>query len=139
MIEQKKMFPVAATVPNIVLPDSAGNLLSLAAMNSDKVLLLFYSSSCPHCQAMIPRLAEIYKSRHTFGVMAVSLDSSRSVWIDFIRTNHLTWINVNDPKGWSGAAASDLLIYATPTMILVDKDKKILAKPLTIDELVKWL
>ena len=139
MAEQKKTFPVGATVPNIVLPDTGGNLVSLAALNAQKVLILFYSSSCPHCQAMIPRLAEIYHSRTTFRVMAVSLDSSRSEWRNFVRANNLTWINVNDQKGWSGAVASDYLIYATPTMVLVDRDKKILAKPLTIDELVKWL
>jgi thiol-disulfide isomerase/thioredoxin len=139
MIKQKKVLPIGATVPNIVLPDTSGDITSLAKIGAEKILILFYSSSCPHCQATIPKLAEIYKSRNTFRVIAISLDSNRSDWISFIRTNKLNWINLNDPRGWSGIAASDYLIYATPTMILVDKGKKILAKPLTIDELVKCL
>jgi hypothetical protein len=44
---------------------------------------------------------------------------------------------VNDPKGWGGRVASDYYIYATPTMISVDKERKIIAKPLTIEELQK--
>ena len=139
MIKQKKVFPIGAIVPNIVLPDTSGDITSLMKIDAEKILILFYSSSCPHCQAMIPKLAELYKSRNTFRVMAISLDSSRNDWISFIRTNKLDWTNLNDPEGWSGNVASDYLIYATPTMILVDKDKKILAKPLTIDELVKLL
>lgn len=139
MIKQKKVLPIGANVPNIVLPDTSGDITSLLKIDAEKILILFYSSSCPHCQATIPRLAEIYKSRNTFRVIAISLDSNRSDWVSFIRTNKLNWINLNDPGGWSGNVASDYLIYATPTMILIDKDKKILAKPLTIDELLKSL
>lgn len=137
MIEQKKRLPVGAAVPDIVLPDSSGNAISLLGMNADKILILFYSSSCPHCQAMIPRLAEQYKN--TLSVFAVSLDSSRTDWLNFIRTHKLNWVNVNDPLGWEGKTASDYSVYATPTMILVDKDKKVISKPLTIDELKKSL
>ncbi len=139
IIKQKKVLPIGAAVPNILLPDTSGDIISLMKIDAEKILILFYSSSCPHCQAMIPRLAEIYRAKNTFRVMAVSLDSNRNDWIGFIRTNNLDWMNLNDPGGWSGNAASDYLVYATPTMILIDKEKKILAKPLTIDELVKLL
>ena len=139
MIKQKKALPIGATVPNIVLPDTSGDVTSLMKIDAEKVLILFYSSSCPHCQAMVPKLAEICKGRNTFCVMAISLDSNRNDWINFIQTNRLNWTNLNDPRGWAGSAASDYLVYATPTMILIDKGKKILAKPLTIDELLKVL
>ena len=139
MIEQKKLLPVGITAPGILLPDTCGIPASLESINADKTLLLFYSTSCPHCQAIIPRLAEIYEARKSFQVIAVSLDTSRAEWIRFVGANKLPWINVADPKGWSGNVASDYYIYATPTMVLLDKDKKILAKPLTIEDLLKLL
>ena len=108
-------------------------------MKADKTLILFYSSSCPHCQTLIAYLAELSKNMNTLKVFAISLDTSRSDWTSFIRNNNLNWINVNDLKGWSGSAASDYFIYATPTMFLVDKDKKILAKPVTVEELMREL
>ena len=137
MIDQKKKLPVGAAVPSIVLPDSSGNATSLMGMSSEKTLILFYSSACPHCQTMIPQLTTKYGASLT--VYAISLDSSRTEWLNFIRVNKLAWINVNDTKGWSGTAATDYSVYATPTMILVDKDKKVIAKPLTLDELAMWL
>ena len=68
-------------------------------------------------------------------VFAVSIDTVRKDWIDFIRTNKLSWINVSDLKGWDGKAAKDYYVYATPTMFLVDKNKKIIGKPLTVEDL----
>ena len=53
-----------------------------------------------------------------------------------INSNRMNWINVSDLKGWNGIAVKDYFIYATPTMFLVDKQKKIIKKPLTIEELI---
>ena len=49
------------------------------------------------------------------------------------------WMNVCDLKGWDGKAATDYFIYATPTMFLVDKNRKLIAMPKTIEELKKIL
>jgi hypothetical protein len=38
---------------------------------------------------------------------------------------------------WSGKAASDYYLYATPTMKLIDKEIKILSMPLTVEELMR--
>jgi peroxiredoxin len=108
-------------------------------MNAGKILILFYSVDCPHCQSMIPRLSDYLQSQKdkNIEVLAVSLDTDRNAWLNFIRNNKLTWINVNDPSGWGGATAADYYIYATPTMFLIDKDRKIISKPITIEELQK--
>jgi hypothetical protein len=38
-----------------------------------------------------------------------------------------------------GTTASNYFIYATPTMILLDKERRIISKPATIEELTKLL
>ncbi len=141
MIEQKKMLPIGGTVPDFNLPDTSGKKISLMKMNAGKILILFYSVDCPHCQSMIPRLADYLQSQKdtSIEVLAVSLDTERNEWLNFIRNHKLTWTNVNDPNGWRGAVASDYYIYATPTIFLIDKDKKIISKPITIEELQKAL
>jgi peroxiredoxin len=137
MIEQKKKLAVGSVAPNIMLRDTSGGMISLQSVKSAKSLIVFYSTSCPHCQSMIPKLAQlqIAKSSKELAILAVSLDSSRADWTKFIRKHSLGWMNVNDPKGWDGSAASDYFIYATPTLILLDKDKRIIATPTTIEEL----
>ena len=138
MIDQKKRLPIGAFAPNITLPDSSGRAVSLDDMQTEKVLILFFSSSCPHCQTMVPALCALYSQLRTQGVvvLAISLDDSRDNWLRFLRTNKVAWINVYEKGGWSGKAALDYYVYATPTMILVDKQRKIVSKPLSIDELL---
>jgi thiol-disulfide isomerase/thioredoxin len=141
MIDQKKKLPIGAFVPNITLPDTSGHAVSLREMKAEKILIVFYSTSCPYCQTMIPKLSAIAKGRDKgrLSVLAVSLDNSVSDWQSLIRTHKLAWTNVNDRAGWSGKSASDYFIYATPTLIVLNKEKKIIAKPLTIEELQKVL
>ena len=72
-------------------------------------------------------------------VVAISLDSNSLTWVDFVKSGNYNWINCADFAGWEGKAAQDYYVYATPTMLLLDKDKKILGKPKTIKELSKLL
>ena len=64
-----------------------------------------------------------------FEVIAVSIDTTRTDWLNFVRTNNLNWINVSDLKGWSGQATSNYYIYATPTMFLIDRERRLILIP----------
>ena len=140
-IQQEKNFKIGNTVPNIVVQDTAGSIVKLSDIKNDKILILFYASWCPHCQNLVPKLYEYYSKQKekNFEVLAMSIDSSRTDWINFIKTNNLNWLNVSDLKGWDSQAALDYCIYATPTMFLVDNHLKIIAKPMTIDDVKKIL
>lgn len=136
-IQQAKEFKIGNTVPNIVLSDSSGLLVDLSKINADKTLIIFYTSWCTHCQTLLPQIYELYKNQKAkkFEVLAVSIDTSRTDWLNFVRDNKLNWLNVSDLKGWEGQAVLDYYIYATPTMFLVDKDMRLLARPNITSEL----
>lgn len=139
MIEQKKMLPIGAKVPDFTLPDTSGNAVSLGKIKAEKILIIFYSVACPHCQSAIPRIAEYLKSKKNVTVLAISLDTDKNEWLGYIRRNNLNWIHLHDPKGWGGSVSSNYFLYATPTMFLLDRDKKIISKPITIEDLQKIL
>jgi len=137
-IEQSKMFKVGTTVPNIVMSDLSDSAIELNKIQSEKTLIVFYASWCPHCQTLLPQINELYKNQKEkkFEVLAISIDSLKADWSNFVKTNNLNdWINASDLKGWEGKAALDYFIYATPTMFLVDKDKKLIGMPKTVEEL----
>jgi len=135
-IQQARNFEIGTTVPNIVMQDENGKSIDLQKLNSERVLIVFYSTTCPHCTELLPELHELYKTKSSkeFEILAVSLDEDMSAWQSYIKTNNFDWINVNDPKGWGSKAAGDYYIYATPTMFLVDGERKILAIPGGIEE-----
>lgn len=133
-IQQNKLFKPGFIVPDIELNDSTGSIVKLSNINTEKTLIIFYASWCPHCKDMLPQIYNLYKNQNEkkFEVLAVSIDTSKTEWLNFINTNKLGWLNVSDLKGWEGKAATDYFIYATPTMFLVDREKKLIR---TITEL----
>jgi|WetSurMetagenome_2_1015567.scaffolds.fasta_scaffold17321_2 thiol-disulfide isomerase/thioredoxin len=136
-IQQAKNFKIGNTIPNIILPDSSNSIIDLNKINSEKILIIFYASWCPHCQTLLPQVLELYKNQKDkkFEVVAVSIDTSRTDWLNFVGTNNLNWLNVSDLKGWAGQAANDYFIYATPTMFLIDGEKRLIFTPCNIEEI----
>ena len=136
-IQQAKNFKVGNKVPNIILPDSSGSMIELYKINADKTLIIFYASWCPHCQTLLPQIYELYKNQKEkkLEVVAVSIDTSRIDWLNFVVNNNLDWINLSDLKGWDGQATLDYYIYATPTMFLIDNERRIIVMPKNLEEI----
>ncbi|MEI6455663.1 MAG: redoxin domain-containing protein [bacterium] len=135
-LETFKKIAVGKVAPAIELPDQKGKMVTLAGIQTEYTLLVFWSTECPHCTDFMPRLKALYDSQKPkrFEVLAVSVDTSRTAWTDFIRKEKLNWPNVSDLQGFAGKAADDYNIYATPTMFLLDKEKVILSKPISFRE-----
>jgi len=135
-IEQARIFKIGNNAPNLSLPDISGKLVTLENRNAAKTLIVFYASWCPHCKELLPKLDNLQKSQigKTFEIIAISLDTKKEDWTIFVNAKCPNLMNVSDLKGWDGKASNDYYIYATPTMFLVDQERKIIAKPTTIDE-----
>ena len=140
-LDNFKKLAVGKTAPDIQVPDIRGNKVSLLAVKNDFTLLVFWSSQCPHCTEMLPKLKTWYDNQKTkkLEVVAVSLDTNRTSWMAFVKKEKLNWLNVSELKGYSGKAEDEYNIYATPTMYLIDRGKKIIAKPITWRELEQAL
>ena len=121
-------------VPDINLLDPFDTPHRLSSLENEMILLIFWSSECPHCTNLLPRLNKWYnkeKENYDLGIYTVSIDDSRIEWEEFILMNELDWTNVYDPEGWESTTSQRYNIYATPTMFLLNNDLKIVAKPVT--------
>ena len=80
---------------------------------------------------MLPKLEKLYEkySRKDLEIVAISVDSKKKDWDDAIQKNKYTWINHSELKGWDCSIAQSYGIRATPTMILIDRKKTVIAKP----------
>ena len=140
-INQNKLFKPGFIVPDIEMNDSSGSIVKLSDIKTENTLIIFYASWCPHCKDMLPRIYELYKNQKDkkFEVLAVSIDTLKTDWLNFVRTNKLEWLNVSDLKGWDGKAATDYFLYATPTLFLIDREKKLIKIITEIEELKNFL
>lgn len=140
-INQNKLFKPGFIVPDIEMNDSSGSIVKLSDIKTEKTLIIFYASWCPHCKEMLPQIYNLYKNQKEkkFEVLAISIDTSKTDWLNFIKTNKLDWLNVSDFKGWDGKSVLDYNIYATPTMFLIDREKKLIKIITEIEELKNFL
>jgi peroxiredoxin len=125
--------------PEINLPDTQGNPLSLKSFRGKIVLIDFWASWCGPCRKEMPNVVKAYTKfkGKGFEIFGVSLDQSKDKWLDAIQKDGITWPQVSDLKYWECEAARDYNVQGIPFTVLLDKDGKILAKNLRGEELEK--
>jgi peroxiredoxin len=150
---------VGAQAADLEMIDTAGKPASLYSVNADYVLVCFWDPNCGHCKEEVPRIDSIYEAswkKHGLKVYAVlsgdSKEDIKPAWLKFIHEHHIEeWVNVYQTKEMEEATAAAQKpgyrqlydVIMTPTVFLLDKEKKIIAKKLNweqIDDLlkVKW-
>ncbi len=118
-------FKIEMLSPRAAAEGSKGG--SLYKVKSEKSIVVFWSSACPHCMEEMPKLNEWAATRKEVKVIAVSLDTDPKLQQKTI--NGLpNMLHTSDYKGWRTEAAAKNYIAATPTFIVLDKEKKVVGK-----------
>jgi thiol-disulfide isomerase/thioredoxin len=162
-IDLKLRLVKGAMPPNVILPDSNNVWRNFYSLKNDYTILYFWDPDCGHCKKVTPKLQRLYaeklKARNVevFAVGKATGDDYEK-WLKFIKDNGLSFINVALTQKLYEAALADASqfvpkyttleslnysttydLYATPRIIVLDKDKRIIAKQLTISQLEDML
>ncbi|MCL3782540.1 TlpA family protein disulfide reductase [Prolixibacteraceae bacterium JC049] len=127
--------------PNLKLKTPENEFRSLYDVNASFTILLFWETSCGHCKTEIPKLLKLWNTQKEKGIkiFAVYTQDKKKVWTDYIFDKKIfEWINVYDEDRLSPFRQL-YNIYSTPTIYLLDKNKKIIAKRMSVDNLEKIL
>lgn len=126
---------IGNTAPNVEL----NNNTSIADFQ-DPILLIFGASWCPQCEDDLPKLLDRYGSWKTkLKMIYISIDTDKEVFNR--KHQNMPWEVFCDYKGWNTQAAKDYHITGTPSYYLLDSERKILARPVSvehIDTLIKY-
>ncbi len=119
-----------------------GEYYKLSEIVAPFTILVFWEPECGHCEKEVPKLnEEVWKSYADRGVkiVAVFTQHEKESWEEFISNHQLEeWIHLYDPYNRSGYR-NNYDIYSTPVIYILDKDKKILAKRLGVDQIPGFL
>lgn len=126
--------------PNLILMDTSGKFVSLHHIDSDYVIVLFYEIDCGHCKKEIEELKDFYDaSDRSIEVFAVCTDTSFSAWKDFIENKELNWVHANGTRSITPDYHQLYNISMTPTLFLLDRNKKIIAKRIKTGQIKGFL
>lgn len=124
----------------VTLKGKAGRM---SGINADYTLLFFYEPDCSNCRKHEQILAELpafveMQEKGILRVLAVYPDDNEEEWL--LKSAHMPhgWI-----VGWNkqGDIRSKTLyeIRATPTMYLLDKQKKVILKDASLEQTIQYL
>lgn len=116
-------FKQGERIPNITLKNQEGLNVPVSATVGELNVVVFWASWCPHCVRELPKLKALYNELPgKIGVYAVSLDTSKTDWVNTVSQMGLRWLNVNDDRAWDSEYVKTFGITSTPTLILLDRE-----------------
>jgi len=135
-LESFKLLAKGNRAPDFHFTSLGGENVRLEDLKGDYSLIVFWGTFCSHCKRLMPRVDRLYDDyRNQLKVVSVSLDTSKTDYQRFIRRIDADWIFKADYEGWDDPMALRYHIYATPTMIFLAPDLKIIDTPITFRDL----
>ena len=129
-------------------------LFSLYSSPAKYTFLAFWDPTCGHCKEEMPRVDSFYsKNWKQLGVQVIGINTNvkeLAAWKQFITAQHFDtgWTHIYQTEAAlnaeikAGKATTIRQLYdvfKTPTFYLLDKDKKIIAKNLSVDQFHDFL
>lgn len=145
-LETYRVMKIGNTAPEIVfegkkmiMGSEIKKVLTLSDLNSTYTLVVFGSSWCISCTEEISKIKNKYIHWKIKGVETVfiSLDSNENEFKNFVED--FPFLSFSDFKNWKSKSVQDYYVFTTPTLFLLDKDRKIILRPRSIEQVDTWI
>lgn len=133
--------------PVLNLTDTTGKTVSLYNLKSEFTVVAFWDPNCGHCKEEMPRLDSFYQNKwKALGVAVYGVniyENEVPAWKKFITEKKLSgWTHAYQTKAAKDAEERAGVpnyrqlydIFKTPTLYLLDKEKRIVAKQLSLEQ-----
>lgn len=130
----------------MALVDTNNVVRKLHAIKESFTIVVFWDPHCGKCKEEIPRIDSLFKTawkKLSVQVYAVMVNEDAAAdWAPFIRKNGKGWVHVHQTKVMREAEEKANIpnfrqlydMRSTPTLFLLDKDKRIIAKNVTVTD-----
>ncbi|MBN2633490.1 MAG: redoxin domain-containing protein [Bacteroidales bacterium] len=128
---------IGVIAKDLVMESFTGMHVALHDIEKDFTIIYFWEPGCGHCKESTPKLRDYHNKPKDYSVeiFSVCTTGDREAWSKYINENELTgWIN-----GWDPVRRTHYDFYynvqSTPMIYILDRDKKIIAKKLSVDDI----
>ena len=132
LVEKNQVGTVATDFEFLTRP---GRRSRLYDVDAELLVLYFHNPACGECQLYMPQaLQSPALQKEGLTVLLVNPEDNQEVWEDVRETVPQNWIDACSP---SGAIVRQQLYYlpVTPAFYLLDRDKRVLLKNVTLRQL----
>ena len=126
----------------MTLPDTNNVMHDVLKIDADYTIVYFWSATCGHCKKATPKLQKMYnevKDKYNLEVYSVCIDRERGEFDKFVQKYQFDWISVIDVNNTDKKYRTAYNVFSTPTIYILDKNKKIIAKKLDVEALEDFI
>jgi peroxiredoxin len=137
----RRLTSVGKTIP-LKGPALQGGTVDLAQYRGRVVLVHYWSTETPSCQADHEELLDLYAKYggRKFDVIGVNLDAKREAAAEYLKKTRLPWKQLYEPGGlFDSRLATEMGIIQLPQMILVDAKGQVVSANILTAELAAEL
>lgn len=130
---------MGAAFPNVKFQSATNtSAKSLYDVKADKKVIIFWSSTCSHCESELPQLLAKYNDlkAKNIQVVGLSLDTDKNTYTQKIAA--FPWINDSELRGWNSTYVDTYNVHATPTYFILDANNKIINKPDHVGDVLEY-
>ncbi len=111
----------------------------LSDLENEYTVVFFGASWCPQCPQELLKVSKLYEKwkKHDIEVVFVSLDEEERVFKNF--SSIFPFISICDYKKWDSPIVEKYHVFATPTLYLLDRNRGIVLRPNSVDQLDAWV
>lgn len=120
-----KKLEIGSVSPNIEWKSNDGkSATSLHQINAEEILLIFWSSDCPHCDEAMTKADEWAVNNNNKVVLAIGIEHYKDNYLRKIKNYKNIW-HYSDFRGFESFLLKDFMIESTPTFFIIDEKKRI--------------
>lgn len=138
-IKSNANVEIGAVFPNYTFQAPFNtNAKTLHDIKADNKVVIFWSSTCSHCESELPQLLAKYnelKARN-IQIVGLSLDVDKDSYTKKISA--FPWVNDSELRGWNSSYADTYNVHATPTYFILDANNKIINKPEHVGDVLEY-
>lgn len=125
---------------NLIMQDINLKPRALYDIKNKYTVLYIFDPDCGSCKKETPKLVDFYnRKKFDVEVYAVSADTSMVKMRNYIKEMNMKWVTVNGPRTYVGPYQDLYDANTTPTLYVLDNQKKIIGKKIPAEKLEDFL
>lgn len=136
-----RTLKVGNEVPNITITSNDGKANRLNDFRGKYILLDIWASNCEKSMKERAAIKEIYEAtkeqQDKIIIISLSVDNDKVAWIEALKNSgidHAWWLQGLDPIGLESPNVKLLGVKATPRMMLIDPEGRLISPDIKSDE-----
>lgn len=119
--------------------DQSKSIKSLSSLKNKYTVIVFGASWCPRCTEELPEISKLYDKwkSNDVEVIFIGLEEDKKSFLDF--TQSFPFPSYSDFTKWKSKIANDYHVYTTPSIFLLDSERKIIIRPNSVKHMDAWV